>query len=83
MNSGGARTLVGSSGALNFTLVTPTTTVAPGVIAATQTICANTTPAAFTSTTAATSSCYISYQWQSSPDNITWSDIAGCNIGYL
>ena len=48
-----------------------------------QTICANTAPAAFTSTTDATSSCYISYQWQSSPDNITWSDIRGRYTGNL
>ncbi len=66
-----------SSGAVNFTVVTPATTVIPGTIAAGQTICANSTPAAFTSTTDATSSCFVYYQWQSSPDNTTWTDIAG------
>ncbi len=66
-----------SSGALTFTNVTPSTAVNPGTIAAGQTICANTIPVAFTSTLDASSSCFISYQWQSSPDNATWSDIAG------
>jgi hypothetical protein len=67
----------GSNGGLNFTLVTPVTTVTPGTIAAAQTICVNTVPAAFTSVADATSSCFIYYQWQSSPDNVTWTDILG------
>jgi hypothetical protein len=66
-----------SSGALNFTLVSPLTTVNPGTVAAGQTICVNTIPAAFTSTLDASSSCFVSYQWQNSPDNVTWSDISG------
>ncbi len=67
----------GSSGAVNFTLVTPSTTINPGTIATGQTICANTVPVAFTSTADATSGCFVYYQWQSSPDNVTWSDIPG------
>ena len=67
----------GSLGALNFTLVTPATAVVPGTIAADQVICSNTIPVAFTSTLDASSSCFVYYQWQSSPDNATWSDISG------
>jgi gliding motility-associated-like protein len=65
----------GSNGALNFTLVTPATTISGGTVSNTQTICSNTVPVAFSSVTDAASSCYINYQWQSSPDNIVWSDV--------
>ena len=67
----------GSYGALNFTLVTPSTAIVPGTITADQLICSNTIPVAFTSTLDASSSCFVYYQWQSSPDNTTWSDISG------
>src|SRR5450432_4663681 len=70
----------GSSGAVNFTIVAPVTTVTPGTIAAGQTICSNATPVAFTSTLDASSSCFISYQWQSSPDNTVWTDIIGATL---
>jgi gliding motility-associated-like protein len=55
-----------------------------GAIAASQTICKNTAPAALTSTTAATGgSGTYTYQWQSSTDNITFTDIAGAtSAGY-
>ena len=66
-----------SIGALNFTLVAPSVTITPGSIGTNQTICYNSTPAAFTSITAATSTCFVSYQWQSSPDNTTWTNIVG------
>ncbi|HLO81057.1 MAG TPA: gliding motility-associated C-terminal domain-containing protein [Chitinophagaceae bacterium] len=55
-----------------------------GAIAASQTICKSTAPAALTSTTAATGgSGTYTYQWQSSTDNITFTDIAGAtSAGY-
>ncbi len=67
-----------SQGALQFVPVTPATGVVPGVVGSNQTICSNTVPAALTSTTAASSTCYVSYQWQSQT-NCTggWTNIAG------
>ncbi len=67
----------GSNGGLNFTAVTPSTTLTPGAITADQTICSGTTPVAFSSTNDGSSTCYLSYQWQSSPDNVTYTDISG------
>ncbi|MCL3780394.1 hypothetical protein EMN47_08310, partial [Prolixibacteraceae bacterium JC049] len=51
--------------------------VTAGAIASAQTICSGDTPAAFTSTTAATGTDGVSYQWQSSTDNSSFSDISG------
>jgi gliding motility-associated-like protein len=67
-----------SQGAFQFVPVTPATTVVPGSIGSNQTICSNTTPAALTSTTVGSSTCYLSYQWQSQV-NCTggWSGISG------
>jgi gliding motility-associated-like protein len=61
---------------------TVTITVNPelnaGTIAADQTICYNTTPSALTSTSAATGGTgTYAYQWQSSPNGTTWTDIGG------
>ncbi len=56
----------------------------PGSIGASQTLCGGSTPAPLTSTALAGAGIgqYI-YQWQSSPDNITWTDIPGANApGY-
>lgn len=50
--------------------------VTAGAIGSAQTICSGETPAAFTSTTAATGTGGVSYQWQSSTDNSTFTDIA-------
>ena len=68
----------GSNGALNFTVVSPATTLTAGAIGTDQTICNNTAPIAFTNIDSAHSSCYIYYQWQSR-SNCTgaWTDIAG------
>ncbi|TDN38315.1 T9SS type B sorting domain-containing protein [Hymenobacter sp. UV11] len=51
----------------------------PGSIASPQTLCAGTAPAALTSTVAATSDANlpITYQWESSADNATFSPVAG------
>jgi hypothetical protein len=61
-----------------FDVVTVTVQTVPtaGVIAADQTICYSGDPAAFTSTTNGTGSSTISYIWQSSTNNSTWSTIA-------
>ena len=52
----------------------------PGSIAAAQTVCAGSTPAPLTSAApAGAGTGQFSYQWQSSPDNTTWTDIPGAN----
>ena len=57
----------------------------PGSIGAGQTICAGTAPAALTSTAPAAAGIgQYSYQWQSSPNSATWTDISGANApGYV
>ena len=55
-------------------------TITPGTIGSAQTICYNTTPSAFTSLTLPTGgdgTGNYTYQWQSSPDNTTWTNIGG------
>ena len=58
-----------------------TITVAPALVAGTigsdQTLCAGVTPAALTSTAASGGTGTITYQWESSADNATWTTIAG------
>jgi gliding motility-associated-like protein len=59
-----------------------TLTVAPaltaGSIASSQAICASTTPAPLTSSTPAVGGTGpLIYQWESSTDNVTWTDIPG------
>jgi gliding motility-associated-like protein len=57
----------------------------PGSIAAPQTLCAGTAPAALTSTADASgdSELPLVYQWQSSSDNVTFTDIGGATAaGY-
>ncbi|WBO86483.1 T9SS type B sorting domain-containing protein [Hymenobacter yonginensis] len=51
----------------------------PGSIAASQTVCAGTAPAALTSTAPATSDggLPVTYQWETSTDNTTWTNVAG------
>ncbi|MBL0012969.1 MAG: hypothetical protein IPP30_04190 [Flavobacterium sp.] len=55
--------------------ITIAPTVTAGAIAANQTICNGGDPAAFTQTTAATG-VNLTYQWQSSTDNSSFSDIS-------
>jgi gliding motility-associated-like protein len=55
-------------------------TLTPGSIATNQTICIGGDPTAFTSVAAtANNGASISYQWQSSLDNVTWNNIIGAN----
>ena len=59
--------------------VTVNSAVTPGTISGSQTVCPGTSPAPFTSTAGASgggTSTYT-YQWESSPDNVTWTAIAG------
>src|SRR5450432_4719571 len=57
--------------------VTPIITAASNVITGTQTICFNTIPATLTGPTATGGNGTYVYQWQSSPDNLTFTDIGG------
>jgi large repetitive protein len=63
--------------------VTPIITAGSNTITAVQTICYNTAPAALNGSTPTGGNGTYAYQWQSSPDNVTWTPIAGANsIGY-
>lgn len=66
----------GCTGAPIFIDVTVAPPSTPGVLAANQTICYGGNPAAFTVPTAATG-LNLTYQWQSSTDNVTFSNIVG------
>src|SRR6185437_11843874 len=54
---------------------------ADGTVSANQSICYNTTPVALTATAAPIGSGAYTYQWQSSPDNITWTNIGATTSG--
>jgi hypothetical protein len=64
------------------TAVTVTVQSVPtaGSIGSDQTICSGGNPAAFTSITAASGDGTISYKWQSSTDNINYTDIASTTL---
>jgi len=69
----------GTCGTLNTatTTITVNADLTAGTIGAAQTICYNTAPAGLTQTAAATGGTgTFTYQWQSSPDNSVWTDIA-------
>ena len=72
---------ISASGCGTVTTNTVTITVYPnliaGTIAANQSICYNTTPALLTGTAPTGGNTPYTYQWQSSPDNITFTDITG------
>ena len=70
----------GSVGAISLTPVTPTPLM-PGVITASQTTCAGSVPPyPMTQTVAPSGGCTIlTYQWQTSIDGTTWSNISGAN----
>ncbi|MCJ7448576.1 MAG: hypothetical protein MUO72_12880, partial [Bacteroidales bacterium] len=65
-------------------LITVSGNLTPGTIGTAQSICYNATPAALTELTAPTGGPGgYTYQWQSSPDNSTWTSIGGATaIGY-
>lgn len=63
--------------AISNVLTVTVNDVDAGVIAGTQTVCSSDDPLAFTSTTPGTGSGAISYQWQSSLDNLSFVNIIG------
>ncbi len=76
----------GTCGTVSSNVITVTVyaNIAGGTIAAAQTICYNTAPAAFTNSVSPTGADgTYTYQWQSSPDNTTWTNISGAtSIAY-
>ena len=58
-------------------LVTVRENLTPSSVSSAQTICYNTTPSQLTATPATGGSSPYNYQWQSSPDGSSWSDISG------
>ena len=68
----------------NVVAITVLPALTAGSIAADQTLCAGATPAPLTSATAATGGAgAVGYQWESSPDNATWTAIGGATgAGY-
>ena len=73
MTSGACGTVYTSS-----VLVTVYDDLVAGAIGSAQTICYNTSPAGLTDDTSPTGGTgSYAYQWQSSPDNATWSNISG------
>ena len=76
------RTLITDNGCTgisnNITLtVTGVSTLTGGVIAGNQSFCSSGNPIAFTQTTAPTGGGTYTYQWQSSVDNINFTNIVG------
>jgi len=65
-------------------LITVYSQLLPGTIGTAQSICYNTAPAALTQLTAASGGPGgYTYQWQNSPDNVTFTNIAGAiAVGY-
>ena len=62
----------------NVVTITITPALAAGSIGTAQTLCPGATPAALTSTAAVSGGTgSYSYQWESSPDNVTWTAITG------
>jgi gliding motility-associated-like protein len=59
-------------------VVTVNAEILPGTIGPNQTVCASSTPVPLTSTTAPSGGYgTYTYQWESSPDNLTWTTVAG------
>jgi hypothetical protein len=61
----------------NVVTITVYPILVPGTIAANQSICSNTAPAQLTGTAPTGGNPPYTYQWQSSPDGSTWTNIAG------
>lgn len=69
---------VTATGCINTGTVTVTiASINPGVIGSDQTNCGAFTPTTFTETITASGATPITYQWQSSTDNITFNNIVG------
>jgi hypothetical protein len=63
--------------AISSTITITVNSISAGSISADQTICSGTIPSTLTSQSTATGSGTITYQWQSSTNGSTWTDIAG------
>ncbi len=76
----------GTCGTVNSTsiLITVYGNLTAGTIGTAQSICYNTTPAALTQLAAPTGGTGVyTYQWQDSPDNVTFNNIAGATgVGF-
>ncbi len=59
--------------------VTVVNTVSNNTISATQGVCGGVVPAPLTGSNATAGGLPLSYQWQSSPDSLNWTHIAGAN----
>jgi hypothetical protein len=77
INTGSCTTAASS----NSVLIT-INSVSAGSIGSNQTICAGTTPYALTSLSTATGSGSITYQWQSSSNGSTWTNISGATSAF-
>ena len=72
------RTAEGGGGSnTQVNLIDITATASGGTISNNQTICSGATPSTLSNTVNAAGAGNITYQWQSSPNNSTWSNIAG------
>jgi gliding motility-associated-like protein len=59
-------------------VVTVNAEILPGIIGPNQTVCASSTPVPLASTTAPSGGYgTYTYQWESSPDNLTWTAVSG------
>jgi gliding motility-associated-like protein len=59
-------------------VVTVNAEILPGIIGPNQTVCASSTPVPLASTTAPSGGYgTYTYQWESSPDNLSWTPVAG------
>ncbi|UYZ59697.1 T9SS type B sorting domain-containing protein [Hymenobacter latericus] len=68
----------------NVIIITVLPALTAGSIGSPQTVCLGATPAPLTSTTPASGGTgSFAYQWQSSPDNSTWTDIAAATAETL
>jgi PKD repeat protein len=63
--------------AMSGTAIVMVNTIFAGSIGDAQTICENSSPVPFTSLTDGTGSGSVTYQWQNSPDNSSWTNISG------
>jgi hypothetical protein len=71
----------GGCGSLNTNVVTITVNppFAAGTITSDQTICTNTSPSSLSGSSPSGGVAPYSYQWQSSPNNSTWTNIPGAS----
>ncbi|MDR1938708.1 MAG: hypothetical protein LBQ73_09480 [Tannerellaceae bacterium] len=74
----GEYTLVMNQDSRDVTATTYVRKISAGAIGSAQTVCTGTPAAPLTETSPATGA--QGYQWQSSPDNVAWTDIGGATL---